>query len=97
MVLMSSNRFDYIDLTLLSMFSMYPSFDGSNYLEAVTAFDWLLTCSDEIRLIWSRKLTGVKVLFFLNRYLWIIAMILQIMSDNWVEPDNAVSYLPPNS
>lgn len=73
--------------------SILTGFDASNRLAAVTAFDWLVTFSDEIRLMWSRRMTGAKVLFLLNRYLWMISTILQVMLDLWAEPDNAVNYL----
>ena len=41
------------------------------YFTAIAIYDWFLTSSDEIRVVWSRKMTGAKVLFVLNRYLWI--------------------------
>ncbi|KAH9931753.1 hypothetical protein B0H21DRAFT_761027 [Amylocystis lapponica] len=32
-------------------------------------YEYLITISQEVKLIWGRKITGVTVLFMLNRYL----------------------------
>ena len=48
----------------------------------VTVYDIVLTFPDEFRIMWKRPITGAKVLFFLNRYLFLVMMVIQTMSDN---------------
>ncbi|KAH7925740.1 hypothetical protein BV22DRAFT_1128780 [Leucogyrophana mollusca] len=54
---------------------------ASQYLSAaglvVLLWDHLLTFGDEVRFIWSAKLSAPKVLFLFNRYVVPIAMIIQ--------------------
>ncbi|KAH9936023.1 hypothetical protein B0H21DRAFT_64010 [Amylocystis lapponica] len=40
------------------------------------AYDYFLTFSREVELIWKRKFTGVTVLFILNRYAWMLRLVL---------------------
>ena len=44
----------------------------------VVAYDFLLTIPDEVRVMWTRPLTGAKILFFLNRYLFVTSNIIQV-------------------
>lgn len=46
---------------------------------------------DEICLMWRHKLTGAKVLFLLNRYLFIASYAAQIMFDFTLETSHIVS------
>lgn len=54
----------------------------SFFLLVVVVYDWLLTLSDEIRLVWKRKLTGATVLFLLNRYTTLIMYVIPILADH---------------
>ena len=44
-------------------------------------YDWLLTFSDEIRTVWQRPMTGAKLLYLFNRYMFISLYICLIMND----------------
>lgn len=68
------------------------SLHGTNSIfTAITVYDWILTLPLEIRVIWSRKMTGAKVLFLLNRYIWIANFMVVVMVDQWVGVSDAVS------
>ncbi|KAH8110230.1 hypothetical protein DFH11DRAFT_817171 [Phellopilus nigrolimitatus] len=41
---------------------------------ALVVYDYLITLSDEKRLIWPSRLNAVKIVFLLNRYLPLIAL-----------------------
>ena len=58
---------------------------------AVIINDWILTLPDEIRVIWSGKMTGAKVLFLLNRYLWIALYVVSVMGDQLMGVSDIVS------
>ena len=48
---------------------------SSEYLAALTLYEYLLTFNAERRVIWGRKLTLPSMLFLLNRYsLWLFSM-----------------------
>ncbi|KAH9936021.1 hypothetical protein B0H21DRAFT_758942 [Amylocystis lapponica] len=47
---------------------------------ALYAYDYLLTFSGEVELIWRRKFTGVTVLFVLNRYTGVLLQISELLS-----------------
>lgn len=59
----------------------------------IAIYDWILTVSDEIRVIWARKMTGAKVLFLLNRYLWIASSVVSVLADHLGGIGNSVSIL----
>lgn len=92
-MLMFSQQFHYIDLAILSAsYGTITSFHGANHIfTAITVHDWILTLPLEIRVIWSWKMTGAKVLFLSNRYLWIASCLVEVMADQWVGVSDAVS------
>lgn len=53
--------------------SLHASHESNLIIEVLVIYDWLLTFSDEIRLIWRLRLTGAKLLFVLNRYIFLAA------------------------
>lgn len=60
-------------------------------MKALAVYDWLLTSSDEIRIIWRRRVTGAKVLFILNRYSILGTFLTLTLSTLMYGPTNAVS------
>ena len=50
-------------------------------IAAVTMYDWFLTFSDEVRIMWKRPMNGAKVLFILNRYIYVAYYITAIMDN----------------
>lgn len=84
---------NYIDLVALSeCYAPVTSFYETNCVfTAVTIYDWIFTLPNEIRIIWSQKMTGAKVLFVLNRYLWIALSVAVVMFDQWAGVSDAVS------
>lgn len=75
----------YIDVAALSTshvfcMSSFVSFDCGL---AVVIYDWSLTFPDEVRLMWRNKLSGAKVLYFLNRYSAVALFATTVMSDNF--------------
>lgn len=78
--------YNYIDVAVLGMSHVAPvtAFDGIDRIStAASVFDWFLTFSDETRLMWTRKMTGAKMLFLLNRYLFIASCALTVMFDQF--------------
>lgn len=58
---------------------------------AIFVYDWLLTFSAEIRLIWSRKITGAKILFLANRYIFMAFVVSTIVDDHALGVSDDVS------
>ena len=54
-------------------------------------YDWLLTFADEIHYIWNRKLTGAKVLFLVNRYIFMALVGTVVIVDFMSGESNIVS------
>ncbi|RPD56564.1 hypothetical protein L226DRAFT_455382 [Lentinus tigrinus ALCF2SS1-7] len=49
--------------------------------EAIVIFyEYLITFDSEIRLVWSRRITGASVLFFLNRYIMLLQNVITVPS-----------------
>lgn len=92
---LSSLRLNYIDVAIFSTCHMRSGlllFMNKRILAtAVIVYDWILTFPEEIRVIWTRKMTGAKILFLLNRYLWVAGYLLQLMFDFYVGLSNTVS------
>ncbi|KAH9947290.1 hypothetical protein B0H21DRAFT_708591 [Amylocystis lapponica] len=68
----------YIYVGEIWHYCFFASFGiGSRHQCAVLyAYDYFLTFSREVELIWKRKFTGVTVLFILNRYAWMLGRLL---------------------
>ncbi|KAJ7235113.1 hypothetical protein B0H12DRAFT_1238888 [Mycena haematopus] len=49
-------------------------------LVAILLYDWLLTLQSEIEYIWMQRMSFGKVLYFLNRYLVIIDLVILLNS-----------------
>ncbi|KAJ3557661.1 hypothetical protein NM688_g1346 [Phlebia brevispora] len=47
-----------------------------NALTALVAYEYVITLGQEIVTMWRRKLNGATVLFFLNRYLMVLSVIM---------------------
>lgn len=62
-----------------------------DFFAATVIYDWSLTFGEEYRLMWKRPTTGPKILFFLNRYLFITLYVVQIIWDLDVVVSNQVS------
>ncbi|KAI0338611.1 hypothetical protein BDW22DRAFT_1432407 [Trametopsis cervina] len=54
-------------------------FNETNFICSATAalalFDYLLTFSDEIEMVWQRPFTGASVIFMLNRYMCLVFIV----------------------
>ncbi|KZT07019.1 uncharacterized protein LAESUDRAFT_812368 [Laetiporus sulphureus 93-53] len=50
-----------------------------NHSKALVFYDYFLTFSKETRCIWSRKLSGATLLFFVNRYLTLLYRIVMLI------------------
>lgn len=57
---------------------------------AAAVYDFVLTFSDEIRFIWRRQITGAKILFLLNRYVFIAYTVTEVISGFPTEVSTAV-------
>ena len=62
----------------------------TNFTTAVVAYDFLLTFPDEIRIMWKCPVTGSKILFIANRYLYLLFATVRIGSDVAVGLSNQV-------
>lgn len=58
---------------------------------AAVVYDWILTLPDETRLIWKGKISGAKVLFLLNRYLFIACYVTGVLADQFDGAQDTVS------
>jgi len=62
-----------MDIDPSELETIIQGFDANAYLQvaqmALLAYDCALTFADEVRLVWSSRLSLVKILFFLNRLL----------------------------
>ena len=56
------------------------SYENIHYLTSLDLifFEYFLTFDQEVRLFWGKKLTGAVALFFANRYLPFIDMIIRM-------------------
>lgn len=50
-----------------------------------------MTLPQEIWFMWTRKMTGPKILFLLNRYLWVPTSLIVVLFDQMEGCSNAVS------
>lgn len=60
-------------------------------MTAVVVYNWLLNFQHEVRVIWSRRLTGAKILFLANQYLFMALFTTQIPFSLTPGASNAVS------
>lgn len=84
---------DYIDLAIFGESLIAIPGLSCGWYSAVTViiiYDWLLTLSDEVRLVWNGKMTGAKVFFLANRYIYIVSHTIQIVCDQVVGASNSV-------
>ncbi|KAI0338609.1 hypothetical protein BDW22DRAFT_689002 [Trametopsis cervina] len=71
-----------VDLNGIIAFSPQPGREAESTfficaaIAALALYDYLLTFSQEIEMIWRRPLTGASVLFMLNRYLSLVLIFL---------------------
>ena len=45
---------------------------------ALVLYEYIVTFSTEVQLFWGRKITGATVLFFLNRYMKLLDVLLDL-------------------
>lgn len=89
-----STRFYYSHLAVFSTYQCILRVqDSCNFTTAVVVYDWLLTFPDEFRLIWKRKLTGARILFLLNIYLFLSFNLTQVINDRALGFSDNVSTL----
>ncbi|KAF9064640.1 hypothetical protein BDP27DRAFT_1450649 [Rhodocollybia butyracea] len=56
------------------------------------SYDFLLTLPTELRLIWSRQLTGSSMIFILNRYIGLLSLLFLLVSANISLPGQTLTY-----
>ena len=56
-------------------------------------YDYFITFDLEVSEIWQKRMTGAKILFFLNRYLFLIAQFLTVLFTLIPRLDSSVSFL----
>ncbi|KAH9940639.1 hypothetical protein B0H21DRAFT_697501, partial [Amylocystis lapponica] len=69
------------------------------YILALFYYEYLITISEEIRFVWGNKITGVTMLFLLNRYISLLYLhqgihlekIWPFQALSWVEEVQYVS------
>lgn len=62
---------------------------------ALWAYDYLLTFDQEVSHIWSRPITGTAILFILNRYVFLVFNVLNVLET--VLPNAGDSLYVPSS
>ena len=51
---------------------------------ALALYDYLITLDQEVKQMWKRKLTWISLIFYLNRYGQLLAILLTILqTDDW--------------
>lgn len=74
----------------LSSLRLYVEYRVDSII-ALVLYDWLLTFSDEIHLMWNRKITGARIVFLLNRYVFLLYNLTEVMNDFIYSGGNRVS------
>ena len=61
---------------------------------ALTFYDWLMTASEEISLIWKHNLSCATILYLLNRYGALVfgwaAIAANVLRDSYVRPCHCI-------
>ncbi|KAI0078634.1 hypothetical protein K474DRAFT_1706355 [Panus rudis PR-1116 ss-1] len=80
------------DLTLFSARSIH--LDRCSVAASLTIlyYDWLLTLPEEIRLFWRRELSATSVLYYINRYVSLLAHVPVAMEFYAILPEEPYVY-----
>ena len=73
---------------------IYIAWDVSAYcLPALWLYDFLLTLPTEVSSIWKSKFSGVTVAYVLNRYCYMLAMLVNLATSYETHPTDNLYYL----